>query len=141
FGERLGEGIERTGYVVLVFVRSFGMVVDLNFVTVVDGHPFFARLDGNADEDAGVVIEVAHFVDDAEFAMADLAAGPVGEAHAAVGLDQAVFDGNATGTDVLPAGEILAVEELFPFAGLGARGMNGAENGKSSDKKCCERRD
>src|SRR5690242_8263475 len=46
FGERLGEGIERTGDVIFVFLRGFGMVVDLNFVAVMNGHPFFARLDG-----------------------------------------------------------------------------------------------
>src|SRR5256885_10185714 len=46
FGERLGEGIERAGDVIFVFVRSFGMIIDLDFIAVVDGHPGFARFDG-----------------------------------------------------------------------------------------------
>jgi hypothetical protein len=57
---------------------------------------------------------VAHLVDDANAAVADLTAGPVEQAHAAVGLDQAIFDGHVAGSDVLPAAEIFAVEELLP---------------------------
>src|SRR5256885_11099257 len=110
FGERLGEGIERAGDVVVVFVGSFGMIVDLNFIAVVDGHPWFARFDGNADVNAGVVVEVAHFENDAEFAFADFSTGPIGEAHAAVSFHEAVFDGHAARADVFPAGEVLAVE-------------------------------
>src|SRR5947208_2594353 len=43
-GERLGQGIKSAGNVIFIFVRSFGMIVDLDFVAVMDGHPFFARL-------------------------------------------------------------------------------------------------
>ena len=50
------------------------------------------------------------------------AAGPVEQAHAAMRADQAVFDGHAAGSDVLPAGEILAVKKLFPFARLRREG-------------------
>ena len=92
--ERLGEGIESAGDVILVFAGSFRMVVDLHFVAVVDGHPFLARLDGNANEDAGIVVVVAHFVDDADSAIADFTAGPIEKAHAAVSFDQAIFDGH-----------------------------------------------
>src|SRR5712692_1858717 len=72
-GERLGEGVERASDVVIVFLGIFGLIVDLDFVTVVDGHPGLARLDGDADEDAGIVVVVTHFVNNANAAVADLA--------------------------------------------------------------------
>ena len=99
---------------VVVFFRILGLIVNLHFVAVVDGHPFFARLDGNANEDAGIVIVVAHFVNDADAAVAEFAGGPVEKAHAAMGSNEAVFDGHAAGADVFPAGEVFAVEERFP---------------------------
>ena len=49
----------------------------------------------------------------------NFSAGPVEQAHAAVGANQAVFDGVFAGADVFPAGEIFAVEELAPVLGLG----------------------
>ena len=113
-GQRLGERIERAGDVILVFLRIFGLIVDLDFVAVVDGHPGLARLDGNADEDAGVVVVVAHFVDDLDAAVAEFFFRPVEQTHAAVRADQAVFDGVFAGADVLPAVEIFAVEERAP---------------------------
>ncbi len=117
------------------------MIVDLHFVSVVDGHPRLARLDGNADIDAGVVVHVAHLVNDAEFAVADFSAGPVEKAHATAGFDEAVFDSVSAGADMLPAGEIFAVEELFPVAGLGMRGMDHGESGDGCCEEKCERRD
>ena len=59
---------------------------------------------------------VAHFIDHANAAVAELPSGPIEQAHAAVRPDQPVFDRHAAGADVLPAGKILAVEELLPFA-------------------------
>src|SRR5204863_8195789 len=55
-GERLGQGIKRAGNVIFIFVRSFGMIVDLDFVTVMDRHPFLARLDEDANEDSGIIV-------------------------------------------------------------------------------------
>src|SRR6266849_2441364 len=52
FGERLGERVERASDMIIVFVRILGMIVNLDLVAVVDGHPLFAGLDGNANEDA-----------------------------------------------------------------------------------------
>jgi len=130
FGERLGKGIERAGNVGIVFVGGFWMIVDLHFVAVVNGHPGFARLDGDADEEARIVIQVAHFIDHADAAVADLAASPVKQAHAAVRLDQAVFDRVATRADVLPAGEIFAVEQRLPVRFLGIGGDGERKNSK-----------
>ena len=62
----------------------------------------------------------------------NFAVGPVEQAHAAVGVDQAVFDGVFAGADVLPAGEIFAVEELASTV-LGL-GVGTSEIGKS--EKC-----
>src|SRR5216684_1247264 len=103
------------------------MIVNLDLVAVVDGHPFFAGLEGDANEDAGIVVEVAHFVDDADAAVAELAARPVKKAHAAVRANEAVFDGHAARADVLPASEILAVEEGFPRGRLRGRGGSKCE--------------
>jgi len=64
------------------------------------------------------------FENDAEFAFADFASGPIGEAHAAVRFHEAVFDGHAARADMFPAGEVFAVEELFPVGGLGVGGMD-----------------
>src|SRR5215475_2743364 len=94
------------------------MIVDLNLVTIVNGHPFFTWFDRNADENAGIVVHIAHFKCNAELAFADFAAGPVEKAHAAMRFDKAIFHGHATWAHVLPAGEVLAVEELFPVATL-----------------------
>src|SRR6266853_5133541 len=128
FGEGLGQRIKRAGNVIFVFVGSFGMVVNLDFVAVVNGHPFLARFEGDANEDSGIVVEVAHFVDDANAAIGKLAPGPVEQAHAAVGSNKAVFDRHATGADMFPAGEILAVEERLPCRSLRRRGGDSEES-------------
>src|SRR2546430_1011686 len=90
------------------------MVVNLDFVAVVNGHPFLARFDRNANEDAGIIIEVAHLVNHADAAIGELATGPVEKAHAAVRANEAVFDRHGAGADMFPPGEILAVEERLP---------------------------
>src|SRR5438309_9189882 len=108
------------------------MIVDLDFVAVVDGHPFLARLDGDANEDAGIVVEIAHLVDHADAAIGELAAGPVEKAHAAVRSNEAVFNSHVARADVLPAGEILAVEERFPGPSLR---LGGGDEQKSCNRK------
>src|SRR5258708_4117154 len=90
------------------------MVVDLHLVAVVHGHPLFARLDRNADEDSGVVVLVAHPEDYADGAVADRPCGPVEQAHATMSAHKPVFNDHRTGADVLPAVEVFAVEELDP---------------------------
>src|SRR6266446_2209372 len=122
FGERLGQRIKCAGNVIFVFVGSFGMVVDLDFVAVVNGHPFFARFEGDTNEDSGVIVEVAHLVDDANAAIGKLAPGPVEQAHSAVRSNKAVFHGHVPRADVFPAGEILAVEERLPCRSLRRHG-------------------
>src|SRR5882672_12322620 len=97
------------------------MIVDLNFVAVVDRHPLFARLDRNANEDAGVVVRVAHLEDHTDAAVANFAAVPVKKPHAAARFDEALLDGIATRADMLPAGEVFAVEERLPFGFLRSR--------------------
>src|SRR5438309_10687136 len=97
------------------------MIVDLNLIAVVDRHPLFTRLDRYANEDAGVVVRVAHLEDHTNAAVANFAAGPVEKAHTTVRFDQAVFDGIAARADVLPSGEVFAVEERLPFGFLRSR--------------------
>jgi len=46
---------------------------------------------GYADEDAGIAVVVAHLEYDANRAIAELAAGPVEQTHAALTRDQPVF--------------------------------------------------
>ena len=80
------------GVRVVFFIRAaLGVVVDLHFVAVVDRHPFFARLDGDADEDARVVVFIAHAEDHVESAILERAGGPIEQAHAAVRVDQVRF--------------------------------------------------
>jgi len=84
----------------------------------VDWHPFLARLDWNADEDAGVTVVVAHLKDHANRAVAEFAARPVEQAHAALALDQAVLDHVTAWTDMFPSSEIFAIEKFaarFPI--------------------------
>src|SRR6266536_4299656 len=97
------------------------MIINLNLVAVVDRHPLFTRLDRNANEDSGVVVRVAHLEDHANAAVANFTAGPVEKPHAAARFDQAVFDGIATRANMLPAGEVFAVEERLPFRFLRSR--------------------
>ena len=100
------------------------MIVDLHFVAVVDRHPWLSRVNGDANKDAGIIVEIAHFIDDANPAMAELAAGPVQQAHAAMGFDQAIFNRHITGADVFPAGKVLAVEQRLPRFVGSPRGKN-----------------
>src|SRR5438067_21319 len=111
----------------------FRMIVDLDFVAVMHRHPFFPWLDGNADEQARVVIVVAHFIDHVNCAVAKLPAGPVEEAHAAMGANQAVLDGHITRTDVLPASQVFAVEKLLPVTGLAVEGKRKTENAEKCE--------
>src|SRR6266404_2836286 len=97
------------------------MIVNLNLVAVVDRHPLFTRLNRYANEDAGVVVRVAHLEDHTNTAVANFAAGPVEKPHAAARFDEAVFDGIATRADMFPAGEVFAVEERLPFRFLRSR--------------------
>src|SRR5215475_10369301 len=92
------------------------MIVDLNFVAIMHGHPLFAWLDGNPYEDTGVIIFIAHFEDNMNHAISDFAARPIQKAHSAVRVDQAVFHGIASGTHVFPSRKILSVEDLLPLA-------------------------
>src|ERR1700722_5522991 len=120
---------------IFVLLGSFRVIVDLDFEPVVDGHPFFARLERDANEDAGIVVFVAHAVDDVDSAITDFAPGPVEQPHAAVGVDEAIwFDGHIARADVLPTGEIFAVEKLAGLIGIasasvfyaGGSGSNGS---------------
>ncbi len=120
---------------VFVFIAGFRVVVNLDFVAVVHGHPRFGRGDGDAHEDSGVIVFIAHFVDDANDAIAELGFGPIEKAHAAVALDESIFDSHITGADVFPAVEVFAVEELAPFGGatLGERRKNSGEEKEGED--------
>src|SRR6266478_4702255 len=113
------------------------MIVDLNLVAVMDRHPLFARLDRYANEDAGVVVRIAHLEDHTNTAVANFAAGPVEKSHAAVRFDEAVFDGIATRADMLPAGEVFAVEERLPFGFLRSRrdGEGGCRYSQAGNQK------
>jgi hypothetical protein len=99
------------------------MVVDLNFKTVMDWHPFFTGFDGNADEDTGIVVFVTHSKNYVDHAVADFSAGPVKQAHAAVCVNQAIFDGIAAGAYMLPARQIFSIEEWLPFGGVALAGI------------------
>jgi hypothetical protein len=52
-------------------------------------------------------------------AVPQFAARPVEQAHAAVGVNQAIFDSHVTGADVLPPGKVFAIKKLLPVVGLG----------------------
>ena len=116
--QRLGQGIQHRGLVILILARSLGMIIDLHFETVVHWHPLFARLDRNADEDARIVILVAHLVHHMDHAIANLPARPVKQAHPAVSADQPVFYGVPARANMLPPGQIFAVEKLLPLVGI-----------------------
>src|SRR5258708_19260971 len=90
------------------------MVVNLDFVTVVNRHPFLARLEGDANEDTGIIVEIAHLVDDADAAVAELAAGPIEQAHAALRFNESVFHRHVAWADVFPPAEFLPLEKHLP---------------------------
>src|SRR6267154_6635288 len=113
-GERLSEGIQRAGNVIFVFLGIFRLIVDLHFVAVVHRHPRLARLDGNANIDAGIVVVIAHLEYNANSAVTKFAGRPIEKSYAAVRLNQAVLDGHIAWPDVLPSGKIFAVEKLLP---------------------------
>src|SRR5271155_3639263 len=139
FGERLGQGIQHAGGVVFIFLRGFRVVVDLYFETVVHGHPLLAGLDRDANEYAGIVVFIAHAIDHVNVAVADFTAGPVEEAHAAVGVNQAVgFNRHVAGADVVPTREILAVEELPRVLGIAGAGILRVGRGGGHRRKAGE---
>src|SRR5437870_953751 len=71
---------------VVVLVGLLGLVIDLDLVTIVHGHPGFARLNRNADKDTRVVVVIAHLVDHANIAIPQLAARPIQQTHGGMGL-------------------------------------------------------
>src|ERR1035438_5993174 len=125
--QRFSQRVEHAGGVGIVFGRSGALrvIIDLYLVTIVHRHPLFPGLERNADEDTGVVIFIAHPVDHAHHAIADRAAGPVEQAHAAVRLDDPVFHRHVAGTHVLPADQVFAVEYLSPLSWVASTGIPG----------------
>jgi hypothetical protein len=91
------------------------MIVDLYFIAVVHRHPLFAWFEGNPDEDSGVVILIAHLVDHVDLAIPHLATRPIKQTHSSVGADQTVFHAVPARTNMLPARQVPAVEELLPL--------------------------
>src|SRR5205807_915709 len=83
-----------------------------------DRHPFFARLKRNADKNSGVAVVIAHFVYDVDGAIAQFAARPVEQTHAALARNQSVFNVMAAGPNMLPAREIFPIEQLLGVACL-----------------------
>src|SRR5262249_48205795 len=116
--QRLSQGIKRSGDVVVVFVRFLWLVINLNFVPIMNWHPFFTRLDRNSYEDSGVVVVVTHLENYPDYTIAKLSAGPIKQAHSAMRLYQAIFDGHLSPPDVPPSCQVLAVKELFPLSGI-----------------------
>ena len=53
-----------------------------------------------------------------DYAIADLAARPVEQAHASVGVDEAVFNRVSAGANMLPSSQIFTVEKLLPLVGI-----------------------
>src|SRR4029077_13559056 len=80
-GQGFGEGVKCSGDVILVLVGSFGVVVDLDFVAVVNGHPGFARLDGDTNEPAGIVVIFTHAINNLDAPTPPFPAGPIEKAH------------------------------------------------------------
>ena len=119
------------------------MVVDLHLVTIVDGHPGLARLDGNAYEDTGVVVFVAHLVHNPDDTVAYRACSPIEQAHTAVGSHESVLNDHLARAHVLPTSEVLAVKELDPVAERRANRLQGERfvsqptSGESTDKANC----
>jgi hypothetical protein len=62
-----------------------------------------------------VVVVVAHLIGDVNAAVTEFFAGPIQQSRPAMGARQSVFHVAEAGADGLPAGEILAVEELLPI--------------------------
>src|SRR5215472_6941505 len=91
------------------------MVVDLDFIAVMHGHPFFPGFNRNADKHTGVVVLVSHPENYANYAISHYSARPVEQAHAAVSVNQTVFDVIASWTDMLPSVKVFAVVQLLPL--------------------------
>src|SRR5579871_394848 len=106
----LGQRIQHCGLVILVLAGGFGVIIDLHFETIMHRHPLFAGLDRNADEDTGIVVLIPHLVHHVQHAIADLAAGPVEQPHAAMRTDQAIFHRVSTWSDMFPVGEVFTIK-------------------------------
>src|SRR5258708_4985195 len=97
----------------IVIFAGLRMIVDLYLVSIVHRHPFLFWFYRDTDENARVVVRVLHFIHDVKGTVGEFAAGPVEEAHSPMTVEQAVIDAHATRSDVLPAGEVLAVKKLL----------------------------
>jgi hypothetical protein len=53
-----------------------------------------------------------------DLAIPDLPAGPVEQAHAAVSVDQPVLHSVIARANMLPSGQVFAIEKLLPFVGI-----------------------
>src|SRR5579863_4099992 len=95
------------------------MIVDLHLIAVINGHPGLLGFQGNTNEDARIVVGVLHFVDHVDHAISQFAASPVEQTKPVLRtlrLNHSVLDRHAAGAHVLPAFQVLAVEELFTLS-------------------------
>src|ERR1700739_1103013 len=104
---------------VVVFVAALGMVVDLDFVSAVDGHPGFCGFGWYTDEYPGVIVLVLHLVHHFDFAIGHGTDGGIEKPHTALGFQHAVVHDEAAWPYVLPATQVVTVKKLFPAELLG----------------------
>ena len=106
---RLAQRVDRSRLV--PFVRTSS--VDLDLVPVMHAVPRIGGGLGHAHDHARVVAVARGLEDQAHCLIADLAACVPKQAHASLGLHHSVLDNEPARTDHLPAGQILAVEQLL----------------------------
>src|SRR5689334_4700031 len=99
---------------IVVLAALFRFVVNLHFIAIIHVHPCLARLNLYSSIYDRVVIVVSHLEHNPELTLPDYAAGPIQQAHTAVALNQPILDAHRALTDVIPAGQVLSIEELLP---------------------------
>lgn len=98
----------------IIFLPPARIILDADFVSIVDRHNRIAGFKGNADKHSGIVCLVFRPVHHPNHAIAELLSRPPQQSHTSVGFDQAILDGHVSGTYMLPTSQVLAIEELPP---------------------------
>ena len=77
---------------------------------------------------------VPHLEHYPKLAIADFATGPIQQSHATVGLNQAILDAHGALTDMIPASEVLPIEERFPAFSRPSDWSNSGDNDREDNE-------
>jgi hypothetical protein len=95
---------------VIIFIGSFRVIIDLHLITIIYRHPFLEGLYGYPDKHPGVAVEFLHFENNPNGTILKLSFRRIQESHPTRAPDQAVLHGMCSFADLLPSAQILSIK-------------------------------